>query len=84
MVVILIIKSKCLVRVRNTDDPRLYRRGVICALRAAVLFLPLRGCVALRIAMDSIYADFAGAKMCPCPNSAVGIVCEPLIGSSPG
>ena len=42
------------------------------------LLLPLRGCVALRIARDGMYADFAGAKICPCPNSAVGIVCEPL------
>jgi len=31
-----------------------------------------------------MYADFAGAKICLCPNSAVGSVCEPLIGSSPG
>ena len=42
------------------------------------LLLPLWGCVALRIARDGMYADFAGAKICPCPNSAVGIVCEPL------
>jgi hypothetical protein len=28
--------------------------------------------------MDGMYADFAVAKICPCPNSAAGIVCEPL------
>lgn len=41
------------------------------------LLIPVQGCVALLIAKDGMYADFARAKIWPCSNSAVGVICEP-------
>ena len=41
------------------------------------LFEPLRGIVATLIAMDGMYADFAGAKICPRPDCAAGTISEP-------
>ncbi len=51
--------------------------GVGFIVIACGLLTPLRGCVAALIAKDGMYADFAGAKICPCPNSALGVICEP-------
>ena len=51
--------------------------GILVIQIAFGLFEPLRGIVATLIAMDGMYADFAGAKICPRPDCAAGTISEP-------